>query len=263
MNTTRDREINMKLGWEPAPPGFKEMIERRQREAEMRISDTPNRQFISTLETRINNIGVLKDIEMMDLGEREEMGCAVFSGHPMFYNIYASKDPYYMPLSWLTDMEVERIVYLKLLDPLAKLVMEMSSLAPRVMDTSSGGHVLMMFAELETCPICGRFMVQKSLDNALRTLQRCNPQSHDIQEIGVRAASYDTNFVHICDRCEKEGRVMFRCYLCREEYPTSESEWSIGDPREHLCKKCYRTVSAEKWDKIVEELEEAHKYDYC
>lgn len=252
--------IEMRPGWVPAPPGFREMLDRRQHEAEMRISDTPNRQFINTLEDRIQNISMLKSIDMMMVGQNKEMRCEMYRGTLVFYIGEVSDTPISVQL--LTDMEVERVIYLRILDSLAKLVMEMSSIAPRIMDTSNGGHVLMMFVRLEKCPECGRFMVQRSLSDVLRDLQMSNLHNQDIKEIAVNSVSYDTDFKHICDRCEKAGRVTFRCYLCEQEYPTSEVEWSVGDPRECLCKSCYGTVSAERWDNAVGELEKAHRYDY-
>ena len=61
---------------------------------------------------------------------------------------------------------------------------------------------------------------------------------------------------------EKAGKADFLCALCNERKSTDKIQESIGDAPEFLCKDCYDTVSAKIWDDKLDELQEAHRYDY-
>ena len=76
---------------------------------------------------------------------------------------------------------------------------------------------------------------------------------------GVRQ-SYDNP--EYCESCKKSGAYDCQCEICCEVKPSNEMQISIGYPAEYLCKSCFETTSAKKWEKMVEQLEEDHKWDH-
>lgn len=66
----------------------------------------------------------------------------------------------------------------------------------------------------------------------------------------------------ICIECEQAGKSDFLCALCKERKRSNKKQESFGDPSEFLCTDCYETKPAKIWDEKVDELVEAHRYDY-
>ena len=65
----------------------------------------------------------------------------------------------------------------------------------------------------------------------------------------------------ICCICS-QGEPIHECYLCKKKWYSGQLKESFGYPQDHLCLECYSTVPALKWDETVQELEEAHLYDF-
>ena len=66
----------------------------------------------------------------------------------------------------------------------------------------------------------------------------------------------------VCVGCKGVGAETFVCSHCGKTRPLTASHESYGAPAEHLCVPCYETVPAKKWDGLVAELEETHRYDF-
>jgi len=60
----------------------------------------------------------------------------------------------------------------------------------------------------------------------------------------------------------RKGKASFVCTLCNERRTSDQVQERFGDPPEFLCKICYSSVSALKWDQKNKELNEAHRYDF-
>lgn len=81
------------------------------------------------------------------------------------------------------------------------------------------------------------------------------------ERAGVLAVGTYVNENPVCVECVKAGVLLFGCAICGEKKNMSHIEESFGYPAEHLCKQCYQTVPAAKWDAKRKELEEAHRWD--
>ena len=79
---------------------------------------------------------------------------------------------------------------------------------------------------------------------------------------GIRMPSraQDKDDRTVCTECAPS--VTFTCFGCKTERAADQIKESCGDPAEHLCKTCYSTVPASKWDELMEKLEDAHRHDY-
>jgi hypothetical protein len=69
----------------------------------------------------------------------------------------------------------------------------------------------------------------------------------------------------ICVKCWSDGKETCECYLCKNIRPSNNVVKSFGYGGfnvKYLCKFCYDSVSAKKWDETCEKLEDEHKYDY-
>ena len=120
--------------------------------------------------------------------------------------------------------------------------------------------------EADPCPECGKGMLPH-----LSAHQELFPRAKGLQfEDQVRAKGLvfrsslrNKDERHICEDCAKAGKATFTCFLCRMERKTlDEIQYELGDPPDFLCTTCYTTTTAKQWGDAVDELEEAHKYDY-
>lgn len=123
-----------------------------------------------------------------------------------------------------------------------------------------------MLVELETCKHCKKKIVRG--DGGWRD---GNPFPHWVGvnfEAQLKRAGWrrgrktrdDDGW--ICAACDAAGKDTITCALCREERPTSEIQDSLGDPPDFLCKTCFTTKPAKEWSEAVENLHEAHRYDF-
>jgi hypothetical protein len=83
------------------------------------------------------------------------------------------------------------------------------------------------------------------------------------KEAGVEIASGREFADHLyCRTCVREGKVSFTCSGCGESRPSGQVKVSIGSMSpDMICKDCYRTMTAEVWFKLVEDLEDNHAWD--
>lgn len=115
----------------------------------------------------------------------------------------------------------------------------------------------------ERCPICGRTMMYKSKGRVFSQFGDSDIQKRLISEQGVvfiSSSKKDDEF--ICEVCESEGKASFTCALCEKTFHTDNIQQSFGDPAEYLCKVCYTTIPANVWEKKVDDLEKAHRWDF-
>jgi hypothetical protein len=77
------------------------------------------------------------------------------------------------------------------------------------------------------------------------------------------SGSLDVNNKPICQQCEADGKSEFLCDLCQKVKPSSKRKERFGDPPEFLCTDCYATTPAKVWEKAMNDLEQAHRWDYA
>ena len=126
---------------------------------------------------------------------------------------------------------------------------------------SAYGEVLV---ELTKCSICGKYML-----DVPKGCCKCFPSDwhvnieQQMKSVGWVLKSYiKVNDDYICKECAEAGKATFECSLCHERYPTTDIKEQFGDPPDYLCIHCYANVTAEVWQKKVDELYEEHKYDF-
>lgn len=123
--------------------------------------------------------------------------------------------------------------------------------------------------QLSTCGICGRKMLgvtrrKCQYINDLFPWYYKNNLESQMKRAGIvfRSNMKDKNDCYIYENCAKEGKSTFICALCGKERSSDQIVESFGDPPEHLCKICYKTVSAEVWEKKKQELYNLHRWDF-
>jgi hypothetical protein len=136
---------------------------------------------------------------------------------------------------------------------------------PTVVEGQHGltyGEVLI---NLVKCPSCGRWMVDKSLDDhyyGFPAYSGLNLRAQMIRADWRFKSDVAIDNKRICEQCAAEGKASFVCSLCGERRDTKMVKESFGDPPEYLCRECYVIVPAAVWDAKVDELQEAHQYDF-
>lgn len=112
------------------------------------------------------------------------------------------------------------------------------------------------------CPCCGKHMMKKA-PSGLFPCSIFDNQEAQMKDLGVVFESpmyLDDD--KICAECAEQGKASFHCALCGVLKPSSKLQYSVGSPPEYLCEDCYETVSAKVWQEKVDELDDAHKWDY-
>jgi len=140
----------------------------------------------------------------------------------------------------------------------------MENYVPKIIETNKDIAYGTMLVQLAKCAECGKWMIKR--DNRAD----CFPPYWKLNfEIQVREAGWEihsytkkNNKGYICQSCEENGKASFTCNLCEKDYPTTEIQESFGDPSEYLCKSCYKTIPAKKWDKAVNDLVGEHRHDF-
>src|SRR3990167_5573450 len=136
----------------------------------------------------------------------------------------------------------------------------MENYTPKVHEN---GRYVEMLIEAKKCSCCEKIMVDKiGYHSIFPKYLRIN------QEAQMKAAGfvYSTSTLvddePICLECEQAGKADFLCAMCDERKTTDKKHESFGDPAEFLCKDCYETKPAKVWDEKVDELQDAHRYDF-
>ena len=135
----------------------------------------------------------------------------------------------------------------------------MEKYTPKIIDD----HHVEMLIHANPCRICKRIMIEKDKGN-LFAHEFFNAQDSQMHSAGLVFESNIKIEGHyaICQKCADAGKADFLCALCNTRKKTDKIQESIGDPPEHLCKDCYNTITANVWEKKVDELIETHRYDY-
>lgn len=124
-----------------------------------------------------------------------------------------------------------------------------------------------VIVELNKCPSCGRWMLDKSANEQGWPAVWPAVHSGNIREQLERAGwvfSSDTKKDNetICSVCASEGKGGFTCSLCNQYRTSDQEQEAFGDPLDYLCTVCYETVSAKVWHDKYNSLYDAHKYDF-
>ena len=136
----------------------------------------------------------------------------------------------------------------------------MENYTPKVHEN---GSYVEMLIEARKCKCCEKIMVAKlGYHSIFPKNMRIN------QEAQMKAAGlvYSTSTLvddePICLECEQAGKADFVCAMCNERKTTDKKQESFGEPAEFLCKDCYETKPAKVWYEKVDELKDAHRYDF-
>lgn len=135
-----------------------------------------------------------------------------------------------------------------------------------------GRKFLAIALPVQDCPVCKRPMLNcrawtyANLVSAqsIRGFHAAETIEKQLERAGIQAPSgiEDKNYHQVCLGCRTSDGLQVECALCNEMRPSSQIKESFGDPAEHLCKTCYATVPAQRWEAAVEGLREQHKYDW-
>lgn len=141
---------------------------------------------------------------------------------------------------------------------------DLSKFKPTVLASHHGPTGLMLVA-LDECPICHKYMVHAPAGT--RKLfpphyTGCGFEEQLKRADWVVASAVKVDDHLICAPCAGQGKATFFCYLCQTTKPTSEICEDFGDPAEFLCKQCYETVPAKRWNEATQRLRELHRYDF-
>lgn len=121
-----------------------------------------------------------------------------------------------------------------------------------------GNRRIVVSMPLKTCDICKSDMVSTFYGN------RSIPYeiSQQIKSIGVKFGSQIRNHENreVCSECVEN--ITVKCYNCLEVRKVSEIQERFGDPADCLCKYCFETVTAKRWEELCDHLEDEHRYDY-
>lgn len=120
-----------------------------------------------------------------------------------------------------------------------------------------------MLVELQTCYKCKRYTIKRPHENAdpFPTYVDLNFEAQ-IAAAGWVEFGAQYGDEAICKECIEAGKVIFQCALCKTVKTTDMIFFSVGTaPPEHLCKDCYKSVTAETWCKKIAELDREHEYD--
>ena len=125
-----------------------------------------------------------------------------------------------------------------------------------------GRNCATMLVELDHCPICNGVIIE----NISSRIFPQNLQNTFQKQVEAAGWSLASNVMvdgdRICAKCDEKDLATFACAICQDYKRSSELRLSIGWPPEYLCIECYKTVSAETWDKMVDKLEARHRYDF-
>ena len=117
----------------------------------------------------------------------------------------------------------------------------------------------LVLVQIDRCPTCGRWMVDR--DRPWPGWYAINFDAQ-MRQIGWReSTSVGGDRGTICSRCKEEGRATFTCKSCGTVRTVDQVQTQFGDPPDFLCKTCYETVFAKRWNKLVNALEKKHRYD--
>ena len=114
----------------------------------------------------------------------------------------------------------------------------------------------------EKCYCCGKQMMVKDKSNLFPFCFAENQEAQMKKQGVVFRSSSEKDNERICVECEAKGMASFICAICGERRDSSSVQESFGAPAEYLCKDCYSTVPAEKWEKKTKELSESHRWDF-
>ena len=116
--------------------------------------------------------------------------------------------------------------------------------------------------EAKPCVYCARPTIATLPDGPFPREWRSNfSAQRDRAGIQPLAFWHENNFP-VCIGCKAAGKETFECMCCKQSRPLNELHKSFGMPAEHLCTVCHETVPAKKWEGLVAELEEQHRYDF-
>lgn len=139
---------------------------------------------------------------------------------------------------------------------------KISEFVPTIVEPGFG----LMLVRLEQCTHCKKTMLppepkHSSIFPGYMYAQRAN----QMKRAGwvERAPVTDAEHRALCVECAPEFAA-FQCYSCKVTHkgePNRSFGWGHG--ADYLCTPCYETVPAKKWDALVRELEDEHRYDDC
>lgn len=119
-----------------------------------------------------------------------------------------------------------------------------------IIDAGYGNFFLPLYEQLESCPICNRFMVSH-LSRFGKEYQKL-----DLVAYGMRLPGSSQ---YACEKCVEEGLVGFTCAICKQK--RSSDQIQEEHEGEIACTVCYETLPAKEWDQHINRVYESHRYD--
>jgi len=116
------------------------------------------------------------------------------------------------------------------------------------------GAVLVEILKCKSCE-CDMVHLVEGSDNNPFTFRL--PLTSQIEQAGRKVAAWAKG---VCAECYESGEIMEKCQICEEDRKPSEIEETIGGEY-HLCKSCFATVSAKKWEDTIDDLREQVRWE--
>lgn len=140
-------------------------------------------------------------------------------------------------------------------------MIDTENFTPEVHFIPSGYGYATFVLSIRKCPLCNSPMMKKW--RMPETIYYKLDLKSQMERAGIKfISSSRVNNEHICDECSGKGLSSFTCYICNKTQSSTEIHESYGDPSDYVCKSCYNSIPASKWDKVIDELEKAHQYDF-
>lgn len=136
---------------------------------------------------------------------------------------------------------------------------------PEIVENKSTVYFKML-VEVKKCHLCKKFMMPKA--NSQFNGGVFPNYIHINQDAQMKMAGFvystriEVDGECICEECKNAGKVDILCAMCEQRKPSDKQQESFGYPPEYLCKDCYETVPAKKWEDKVDELQQSHRYDF-
>lgn len=114
------------------------------------------------------------------------------------------------------------------------------------------------------CPKCDKKMIDAEYWNLYSSFPVYHKQALQSQisrkDMVIRSEIKHNDYAYVCKTCV--GLAEFKCYSCKQQDVVKNIKYRNGDPPDYLCKKCFKSKTAEEWENLKYEIQELHQWDY-
>ena len=141
---------------------------------------------------------------------------------------------------------------------------------PEILRRAGRDDMILLAFPITRCRECQQLMLPESA----QVLQQANnrgvfytPKGDSVTAQLQRGAisidqGYKAGLDHVCGDCINEGKVQVECQACHKQVSLNDTHFKVGDPPEFICRECHETMPAAAYEKMVDQLEQRHQYDY-